>query len=618
MAVAGDARHAMEDGEREEDEDDAEEAEEENGFMDSENDQAKIKTEVLSDQGSGESGWEGQERSDTPPARRRKIRTKKSSVRTYRHVCERCHKAWPSAVVLLKHIAHIRPCRSFYGEDRLWQLQESLKHVAPRGTVTWVRGEEDALAPCETSLPEDVTSKLDSSSLSYDGSPSECLPAGYAFRSRILAMTELRTARAFVGLSVNRRERVIEARPLLSCEDINIDDFRELLHAVLAVTKVSMADLMTVETSEIGCFGSYKSISSFRDQCYKELAQSLEVPDPPPVTCSPGFTRETSFISKSENISVPAEQIVVNFDLAPVDMGAVGVIAHVGGRNRIVPLFTVNMDYWQKSVRYLQSILVNWTGSADVMAAMWLATPCGAQGARQTQYMVRKECYDEYLRPKTTKLCPVCGKCYEINPNIPVEWRNFNTHVKNHNKSCNVCGETFPSQPKLHQHKLTAHKSEHHACTVSTCKFVTNSQANLEKHVAYNHTQVVCDLCGKTYANRRKLGTHVYWTHSQARPDLVCEQCGKCNFVNVSALKAHYKYHSQKKEPNARGSEQTTVGYVCPLQHEGCKLYFKRASYLRKHISMYVQDDPELRGKELPQNQRDRTPYRIRGDKGTP
>ncbi len=483
---------------------------------------------------------------------------------------------------------------------------------APKGTVRFDRGGGERLeGPCDfAEEDEETTSKLDPEMV---GEEIPCMPDEYSLLARLAHTRELDFAVGFVGMTVGEGGEFLEARPLMARHDVNLRDLRELFHAVLAVTGATMGEMLNDKGSAITLVSYTRNLAGLRNKYSKEITDNdNREPEPPPTVCSPGRSREGQFLSPNMEAEVPGRQIMVNFGLEPVDMGAVAIECRVPKSedrdirgNRLVPLFTVNMEDWRLTVRLFFTLLVNWVGTRDLLEELWLATPCGAQGENEIHHEIKMECHHNCLQPKTVSVCEHCGKTFVYNAFIQSEKAKYDKHVAIHNTTCRICGKVFPNMPAKRNHQRT-HRKEHYPCTAKKgCKYVGTTKEMLEKHIQYFHTRIVCELCGKDYTSKNSLALHISLTHNkQVDPSLVCSFCGKTGFHHDYELRRHEKRHTKPNSNVNRWMENKTTGFVCPLTHDNCKRYFKKASYVRKHIRLFAHEDPNWQGKELPTNLR--------------
>ncbi len=483
------------------------------------------------------------------------------------------------------------------------------------GTVRWNRGEDERdMGMCEFGTNEDPSTKLDMES----AEDVQCMPEGYSLTGRMVYSRELDLAHGFVGLAVNDDKESVEVRPLLARSDINLMDLRELFHAIMAVTGATMKDILSDKGSSISVISYNRNLLTLRNRYSKEIiANNNQMPEVPKPICFPGRSRETHFLSAAMEDEVPADQLLVNFGLAPNDMSAVALECRFDGSeasggdrgNKLIPIFTVSMEDWRITIRFLFTILINWVGNKDLLEEMWLATPCGVEGERMIHHELKEECYQNCLQPKTVSVCEHCGKTFVYNAYIQSEKAKYDKHVAIHNTTCRICGETFPNMPAKRNHQRT-HRESHFPCTAKkNCKYVGTTQEALDKHVQYFHTRIICELCGKDYTNKNSLSLHIALTHNkQVQSDLVCSFCGKVGFCHEYELKRHEKRHRIPNSNVNKWMENKSTGFVCPLSHDNCKRYFKKASYVRKHIRMFAHEDPNWHGKELPENLRKKVP----------
>ncbi len=479
----------------------------------------------------------------------------------------------------------------------------------PMGVVNWTKGvEETDLGMCEFGFNEDCTSKLDVNNMPPDEVC--CLPDSYSLVGRLVHSRELDGAQGFVGLTLGEDKSTIEARPLLARSNINISDMRELFHSLMAVTGASMKDILEDKGSSISVISHSRNLMTLRNRYSKEItASNNQMPEMPKPICFPGISRETQFLAPGMDDEIPGDQILVNYDLAPNDMGAIALECRIEDgntiSNKLIPLFTVNMEDWRLTTRFLFTVLINWVGTKNLLEDMWLSTPCGTQGERMLHHELKEECYQNCIKPKTVSVCEHCGKTFVYNAFIQSEKAKYEKHVAIHDTTCKICGKVFPNMPAKRNHQRT-HSENHFPCNAKKgCKYVGRTQEMLDKHIQYFHTRIICELCGKDYTNKNSLSLHISLTHNKkVCPNLVCSFCGKVGFHHEYELKRHEKRHIKPGSNVNKWMENKGTGFVCPLNHENCKKYFKKASYVRKHIRLFAHEDPNWEGRSLPENLR--------------
>jgi len=111
--------------------------------------------------------------------------------------------------------------------------------------------------------------------------------------------------------------------------------------------------------------------------------------------------------------------------------------------------------------------------------------------------------------------------------------------------SCKLCQQTeanegFSSKDMLREHLTVIHGNEF-SIFCYDCGKGFKSISGLNNHIKLNHndgttTQFKCEKCGKCFARKSSLTTHMI-THSNVRP-FVCNVCGK-SYKHKQNLKSH-------------------------------------------------------------------------------
>ncbi|XP_078037445.1 uncharacterized protein LOC144470319 isoform X7 [Augochlora pura] len=173
--------------------------------------------------------------------------------------------------------------------------------------------------------------------------------------------------------------------------------------------------------------------------------------------------------------------------------------------------------------------------------------------------------------------CEHCGKRFKM------EW-DLKFHVGTHGTSqhmCDVCGKFYTSNYSLYKHRKVAHLNEYKFhCAVCNKRLLT--QENLDNHMKQHSRTYECKECGKVFASKRYLATHVT-THTGVKP-YTCHICKK-NFRTSHMRNTHLLTHSAERP------------HICDL----CGQSFKRRYYMiehrRKHPDAYLSSPPVPLGK---------------------
>ena len=98
---------------------------------------------------------------------------------------------------------------------------------------------------------------------------------------------------------------------------------------------------------------------------------------------------------------------------------------------------------------------------------------------------------------------------------------------KDMNYVCDQCGQSFPFESRLKQHKITHRKVATHHCMVKNCNQSFKNTGDLNRHVN-QHTGIwyKCDFC--TYQNKDKRNTESHQrTHMSGNEKYSCIHCVK-------------------------------------------------------------------------------------------
>ncbi|KAG7213198.1 hypothetical protein KM043_002512 [Ampulex compressa] len=173
--------------------------------------------------------------------------------------------------------------------------------------------------------------------------------------------------------------------------------------------------------------------------------------------------------------------------------------------------------------------------------------------------------------------CEHCGKRFKM------EW-DLKFHIGTHGSSqhmCDICGKFYTSNYSLYKHRKVAHLNDYKfQCTVCNKRLLT--QENLDNHMQQHSMTYECKECGKVFASKRYLATHVT-THTGIKP-YTCNVCKK-NFRTSHMRNTHLLTHSAERP------------HICDL----CGQSFKRRYYMiehrRKHPDAHLSSPPVPLGK---------------------
>lgn len=155
-------------------------------------------------------------------------------------------------------------------------------------------------------------------------------------------------------------------------------------------------------------------------------------------------------------------------------------------------------------------------------------------------------------------LCHHCGK--EFIQNVTLQ-DHLTMHQDEKKFKCNTCGELFAKSKQLTQHNNEFHRVESKP-PVQERPAETSSSSNFQR-------PVLCDLCGKGFANKFGLKQHVK-LHLQDKP-YKCSYCEK-SFLTKQNLSQHILNHTGEKP------------YICNL----CGMAYKRKHLLMWHEARHA------------------------------
>ena len=124
-----------------------------------------------------------------------------------------------------------------------------------------------------------------------------------------------------------------------------------------------------------------KHMHLLKDKLTRDLISTNNVlPEPSRPVCIPVSSTETDFIDENMSDDVPHDQLLVNENLVPCDLGGIGVqwrLPEDTSQIRISPLFSVNsVDHWRFRLRHLYTLLVNWVGGKVILNQIFHMLPC--------------------------------------------------------------------------------------------------------------------------------------------------------------------------------------------------------------------------------------------------
>ena len=167
-------------------------------------------------------------------------------------------------------------------------------------------------------------------------------------------------------------------------------------------------------------------------------------------------------------------------------------------------------------------------------------------------------CNCHCLKNESGKL--VCIICSNIQRKgvTQMKYHILGIHLNCPSQICKICNKTFEREVNLNEHIRTIHQGENpYQC--DQCEKAFKSTCALKNHFIVNHAEqkeLKCTFegCEKTFPNSVHLRAHLY---AHAQPSVVCDICGK-SYNNKKAVKDHKKYHHASEE------EKEKMRIKCP------------------------------------------------------
>ena len=152
-----------------------------------------------------------------------------------------------------------------------------------------------------------------------------------------------------------------------------------------------------------------------------------------------------------------------------------------------------------------------------------------------------------------SQICKICNKTFEREVNLNEHIRTI--HQGENPYQCDQCEKAFKSSCALKNHFIVHHAEQKELkCTFEGCDKIFPNSVHLRAHM-YAHAQpsVVCDICGKSYNNKKAVKEHKRYNHAseeeKEKMRVKCPEPG-CNFSNIRKDKVdvhHKRTHQNVK-----------------------------------------------------------------------
>ncbi|GJQ85213.1 hypothetical protein Trydic_g13055 [Trypoxylus dichotomus] len=175
--------------------------------------------------------------------------------------------------------------------------------------------------------------------------------------------------------------------------------------------------------------------------------------------------------------------------------------------------------------------------------------------------------------------CKICNQTFDSLYYLK-EHRKTHKHqrpnIGERNKKfiCKICGEDMQTQYKLSSHQA-AHNGELYECQICKRTFPLKQSliAHEKRHVCDAESRLICELCGKSFANIYTLRYHRE-THNTEKT-VPCPTCGKL-FTTQKNMMSHFAWHNIRDR------------HIC----EYCNKGFKSANRKKRHVLIHTGEKP--------------------------
>ena len=150
---------------------------------------------------------------------------------------------------------------------------------------------------------------------------------------------------------------------------------------------------------------------------------------------------------------------------------------------------------------------------------------------------------------KKPHVCDNCGKRFKIEARYKrhsLICKDQNQNGNDHEKKkipnlCSYCGKSYASKSSLWSHVAIVHEGKKPTCLI--CSEAFERVYSLKKHMALKHDGETyeCFICNSKFFSKKRLNGHISYTHEGKRPSKQKQTCSVCNatYSDSYKLKKH-------------------------------------------------------------------------------